>query len=274
VDCPNCHFQIGDESQVCPFCTFVIPAKRPGAAAPGEPLSFEELTPPLRPGPQEAPAAVPTEVEPIRPRKQSGALLYFLAAAAVGGFAYFRLSSKPALRPAMQSPAPPLAQVKRRAPTAAEAVDARPAEAPAAQKPKPAEPPPAPVAPAPAPPPPPPATYWEFEGQVYDILTLKPVPGVEMTFYSDEGNQQTKSGETGRFKMRLPALKSGGYRLVADHPDYSDEYFDDAGAGFRKMPLKQRASLRNSSPNNLPWTAQSPGSVRRDVVLFPLVPDR
>jgi hypothetical protein len=251
VDCPNCHFQIGDESEVCPFCTFVIPAKRPGAAA-----AFPQ-TPPS--------TAVPTEIEPIRARKQSGALLYFLAAAAIGTFVYFHLQSRPA-------PQPP-AQAMMKTPSAPEAAARRPSppqilETVVAQAPKPAEPPPEkPVAPAPA-------AFWEFEGQIYDMLTLTPIPGVEMTFYSDDGNQQTKSGKGGRYRMRLPALRAGGYRLVADHPDYADEYFDDAGADYRKMSLKQRAGLRNSSPNNLPWAAQGAASVRRDVVLFPLVPDR
>jgi len=179
-----------------------------------------------------------------------------------GAAAHHYIRSRPASEP--------LLPVELKTQTASDALDHLPAEAkPDAESKKPAGQQPAPKAPAALE-----GVSWDFEGQVYDMLTLKPVPGVEMTFYSDEGNHQTKSGKDGRYRISLPGLRSGGYRLQADHPDYADEYFDDPGSALRKAPLKQRAGLRNSNPTNLPWSADRKAPLRRDVVLFPFVPDR
>ena len=269
MDCPNCKFKIDDGSPVCPFCAFVIPKPKQdpntvGAPVDGAPASKEPL-PDIQivetPEPGFSPPAEIT-VDPVLAPKKSGGLLWLVAAGALGYGVYYHLL------PMMRSQPP--AEPAQAAPPPAAPAPPKPAEAPA-----PAQPPPAEAKPPEEPPKPAaPAAPWEFEGLVYDVVTLKPVPGVEMTFLSDANTVAGKTGPDGRFKLRLPALDRGSYRLVTDHPDYAEEYFDESVANYRKMPLPKRLTLRNVNPKHPVWMPAEGMPLQRSVALFPLAPDQ
>lgn len=238
------------------------PAAAASASAEPKPAQAGVQATPWQPPTPEPPSAsgdaktqpdfLPTEIEPIQAPGKSGVLLWLVAAAVIGGGVYAYIRMRPAPPPAQpQAPAKLVAQE----PKVDEGEVTKPSEPVKPKTPAPAD---APIAP------------WDFEGQIYDMLTLKPVPGVEMTFYSEEGNHQTKSGNDGRFKLRVPGLKTGVYRLITDHPDYVEDYFDDIEGSYRKQSLKKRAGMRATTPKNLPWNS----ALKRDIVLFPLVPDK
>ncbi|MFA6092926.1 MAG: carboxypeptidase-like regulatory domain-containing protein [Elusimicrobiota bacterium] len=120
-----------------------------------------------------------------------------------------------------------------------------------------------------------PVAEWIFEGRVHDILSFRPVARAALTFTAEDGSQSVSAnaGQDGNFHVRLPALHSGGYRLVVDHPDYAEDQFDDPAVAYGRMSLEQRARLRSKLPEKVSWTAKS-GHLRRIVWLFPLSPDR
>jgi hypothetical protein len=268
ADCPNCKFKIDENSGVCPFCAFVLPKKTQditlvgtplgGGPSAGAPVPNIEIISDVPDPAAQSPRAV--TVDSVAAPKNSGGLLWLVAAAAVGYGAYYHLLpmlNKPA--PAVQAPVKPEASLPIPAP--------KPAEVPAPEPPPPVEKPPEAKAPAA------PLSPWDFEGRVYDLVTLEPIAGVEMTFLSDENTVATKTNKDGRFKIKLPPMREG-YKLVTDHPDYAEEYFDESVAAYRKMPVGKRLLLRNVNPKHPAWITTEGAPLSRDVALFPLSPDQ
>lgn len=118
------------------------------------------------------------------------------------------------------------------------------------------------------------ADDWVFQGRLYDMISLKPVAGAELMLM-DSGEQNiftARSDAKGRYEFDVPAVK-GGYRLVVDHPYYLADYFDEKNPPYAKSPLSARRQLRAARPTHKPWIG-SGKPVRRDVILYPEIPDR
>jgi len=116
---------------------------------------------------------------------------------------------------------------------------------------------------------------WFFEGVVYDMISLKPVSGAEMLFM-DESESETYDAVTnsrGRYRVRLPSMPQG-YKLIVDHRDYLGMYFDEAAPSYRKISMSKRKQLRAARPKNAPWAGRIGRKNRRDIVLFPEIPDQ
>jgi hypothetical protein len=115
---------------------------------------------------------------------------------------------------------------------------------------------------------------WLFQGRIYDMISLKPVAGAELMLM-DKTEQEiytAQSDAKGGFEFDVPSVE-GGYRLVVDHPYYLADYFDEKSPPYHKTPLSQRRQLRAARPSHRPWTGGA-RSVRRDIVLYPEIPDR
>src|SRR6185295_1460059 len=103
-------------------------------------------------------------------------------------------------------------------------------------------PPPAPV---PAPPPSVPSgQQWQFEGQAYDLITLKPIPGAKLVFRaagSDQPSPPILSDANSRFKAYFqPNPGNSGYELTIQHPDYLDGYIDEMSPPLKEADLGDR----------------------------------
>ncbi|MFH1724135.1 MAG: carboxypeptidase-like regulatory domain-containing protein [Elusimicrobiota bacterium] len=126
------------------------------------------------------------------------------------------------------------------------------------------------------PPPPEPEGDWVFLGTVYDMITLKPIRDAQMLFLS--GSAQTDYDTTtdakGRYRIRLPASTRDDYRLIIDHPDYLADYFDEKSPSYRTVSLAVRQQLRSAKPKLEAWKGVVGKNARRDIVLFPEIPDR
>lgn len=88
-------------------------------------------------------------------------------------------------------------------------------------------------------------TEWRMRGVIYDLITLKPVPGVHMIFTDNETNSraQIKTDEQGRYRAVLPALQGRGYLVSLSKTGYQKSYLDPGTEGVADMPLERRAEI-------------------------------
>lgn len=86
---------------------------------------------------------------------------------------------------------------------------------------------------------------WKMRGTIYDLLTLKPVPGVHMIFTDNVTNSkaQIKTDEQGRYRVLLPSLQGRGYLVTLSKPGYEKSYLDPGTEGVADMPMDRREEL-------------------------------
>jgi hypothetical protein len=115
------------------------------------------------------------------------------------------------------------------------------------------------------PPPPEVVREWKLRGTVYDLATLKPLPGVQLTF-ADEGTNRsirTRSDASGRYRVIVPPLDGRGYAVTADKKGYSPNYLDPGTEGVQEKDEADRKSLSRDLSSTLsatPFTVQSAGA--------------
>jgi hypothetical protein len=117
------------------------------------------------------------------------------------------------------------------------------------------------------------ASQWAFYGRVYDLITLKPVAGVQLVF-SGGGSAGTTTDPDGRFSVVLARLSEGSYEIRASHPDYASPVFYESDIPYAKLPPAERRQLaRNAQDGDmtLPPLTDIAGedSLRRDLFLAP-----
>lgn len=115
---------------------------------------------------------------------------------------------------------------------------------------------------------------WVFKGRIYDMISLKPVAGASLMLMDKHEEQifTADSDAKGRYEFDVPEVE-GGYHLVVDHAYYLADYWDEKKLPYHKTPMSQRRQLRSSRPRHKPWIGGEK-TVRRDIVLFPEIPDR
>jgi hypothetical protein len=86
---------------------------------------------------------------------------------------------------------------------------------------------------------------WKMRGTIYDLITLKPVPGVHMIFTDNATNSkaQIKTDEQGRYRTILPALPGRGYLVTLSKTGYLKSYLDPGTEGVSDMPLERRKEI-------------------------------
>lgn len=285
-------FDVQPGTENCPFCNFVIP---PPPASADDPVPVDEHGTPTEPAPAVPvpdpesmvlegtlpPSPQPTSCEePAPPPPPAGAAgggalkLVVIAAAAFLAFKLGLLDNLLMLVGLASPPAPPPAAIAvpgpspQAAPEPARAAPYEPLSSgaggpiassetePEAQKPA-------------------PAAEWTFEGTVYDMLSFRPVKGVVLLFMTENEDEtfESRTDARGHFKIVLPP-RPGGYKLVADHPEYIGEYFDETAPSIKTWSLSKRRQMRAARPSHRPWAAKDGAPVRRDFVLFPDITDR
>lgn len=137
------------------------------------------------------------------------------------------------------------------------------------------EPPPPPVAAEPPPKPVKAVKEWKLRGTVYDLATLKPLSGVQLTFTDAESSRsiQTRSNSEGHYKALVPSLPDRGYAVTAEKNGYSPNYLDPSTEGVRSMSAAQRKELVGGLATTLSVTpAMLQGSAAPLVTDFFLAP--
>lgn len=115
---------------------------------------------------------------------------------------------------------------------------------------------------------------WQFEGAVYDVISLQPVFAAHLRFLDNKGETvgQTTTGDGGRYRVSLPPA-AGGYTLTVSQPDYTEKYIDEIDPPFREVDREQRLLLSESAARNRPWVGVLKKTVRRDFVMVPRSPE-
>lgn len=86
---------------------------------------------------------------------------------------------------------------------------------------------------------------WRMRGAVYDLVTLKPVPGAHMVFLDNATNSRAQivTDSRGRYRAILPALSDRGYLVSLSKPGYVKSYLNPGTEGVADMPLDRRREL-------------------------------
>ncbi|MDD5303662.1 MAG: carboxypeptidase-like regulatory domain-containing protein [Elusimicrobia bacterium] len=86
---------------------------------------------------------------------------------------------------------------------------------------------------------------WKMRGVIYDLITLKPVPGVHMIFTDNVTNSraQIKTDAEGRYRVLLPTLPGRGYLVTLSKTGYEKSYLDPGTEGVAEMPLERRQEI-------------------------------
>lgn len=89
------------------------------------------------------------------------------------------------------------------------------------------------------------AVEWRMRGVIYDLITLKPVPGVHMIFTDNVTNSkaQIKTDSEGRYRVMLPSLPGRGYLVSLSNPGYEKAYLDPGTEGVQEMTLDRRTEI-------------------------------
>jgi hypothetical protein len=295
IPCPGCSTALEPASTVCPICT--------------RPRGKLEIT---------RAYATLREMEKQRKRRPFVLAVYLLAAGAAGWLVYrfhepviaFAVSARaragvfieqtldsavpaprPAAAPPIESAPAPAASVSPAFSPLPEGRASKPPESGATGR---AAPPPAASA-APKPPARPahvedlpfppfdPTTQWAFYGRIYDVITLKPVAGAQLsvTVVGQDGRLPyggafaMPSDEDGRFMAVLRRLPEGStYELRAQRAGYASPALYESDIPYATLPLPERRSIvRNAQDGDMtlpPLTdITGEGSMRRDVFLAP-----
>ncbi|MFI5346510.1 MAG: carboxypeptidase regulatory-like domain-containing protein [Elusimicrobiota bacterium] len=97
---------------------------------------------------------------------------------------------------------------------------------------------------------------WKLRGMVYDLTTLKPLSGCQLTFTDLETNRNitTRTNSEGRYRALVPSLPERGYTVKAEKSGYSPNYLDPATEGVRSMSAAQRKELAKGLSDTLSET--------------------
>ncbi len=120
-------------------------------------------------------------------------------------------------------------------------------------------------------------TEWRMRGAIYDLITLKPVPGVNMIFTDNETNSrvQIQTDELGRYRAILPPLAGRGYLVTLSKPDYEKSYLNSGAKGVGQMTLARRKKLAKELSSSIVEPALlEPRSAAPLVTDFHLAPTR
>ena len=112
---------------------------------------------------------------------------------------------------------------------------------------------------------------WKLRGQVFDLTTLKPLAGCQLTFTDPETNQNivTRTNSEGRYRAIVPPLSDRGYTVTAAKNGYSPNYLDPGTEGVPAMSAAQRKDLAKGLSATL---TASPASIQA-ISAAPLVTD-
>ena len=119
-------------------------------------------------------------------------------------------------------------------------------------------------------------SQWVFYGRVYDLITLLPVPDVQLSFSSVASGAANgaRSDADGRFAVVLPRLSQGSYEIRGAHSGYASPALYEPDIPYSRLPLAERREIAlNAQDGDMPLPpltdVAGEASVRRDVFLAP-----
>ena len=117
---------------------------------------------------------------------------------------------------------------------------------------------------------------WTIKGKAYDLISLKEVAGVRLTFKDSETGKGTEvvTDQSGSYSIELKVLKDGGYLAEASHKGYLEDYLEDMEPSYSTQDIVRRKEALNLSATSrilhLPISPESAGSLfQYDIFLLP-----
>ncbi len=117
---------------------------------------------------------------------------------------------------------------------------------------------------------------WSVRGLAYDLFTLKPVAGAQVSFTSRDSGEvfRARSDAAGRYGLRLPRVSSGGYDIAVRHIRYQQIYLEENEPPYRSMSGERRqeaaSQMLQSAVLHIPFLpAPEEQTVEHDLVLLP-----
>jgi hypothetical protein len=118
---------------------------------------------------------------------------------------------------------------------------------------------------------------WRMVGRVFDLMTLKPVPGARLIFKdpSTRRSYKAKADAQGRFKAAVPS-NVDGYNLSVGTPKYRSVYMEDWIPSVTLLPREKRQEIAQelgSKPQEEDHVFSTSGEeIEKSYVLIP-IPD-
>ncbi|HAM35831.1 MAG TPA: hypothetical protein DEB40_12130 [Elusimicrobia bacterium] len=306
--CPNCGAEVTEDSHKCPFCgcSFdqienALSEARPDAKGLPRASRRERAAPPDPPPPPGRIENITREITRLSSRLQAeppiglwvagtGAFvaLVFVAATCLTLRSDVKEGQPPETAASFPAAGPKVAKKDKPGslPKSGSKIKSAPAPSPA-RVPKPASEPinpappvprqrpahPAARVPAPRPAlsiPSTPSPRWIFLGQVYDLISLQPISGAQLTFRDASGNVRgsTITRQDGGYRIALPSLRGGSYALAVKHQDYQVKYIDEISPPFKEVSAAERRQLADLAARARPWIGKTNGSTQRDFVMI------
>lgn len=90
-----------------------------------------------------------------------------------------------------------------------------------------------------------PGTEWRLRGVVYDLVSLKPISGCELTFTDSATRSREKcvTDSKGRYKITLAPLSGRGYQVTLVKSGYASNYLNPSTEDVAQMPAPSRVEL-------------------------------
>ncbi|OGR97281.1 MAG: hypothetical protein A2V88_17600 [Elusimicrobia bacterium RBG_16_66_12] len=100
---------------------------------------------------------------------------------------------------------------------------------------------------------------WRLRGHVYDLSTLRPVPGCALVFVDDQAGRrvETRSRDDGSYRVVAAPLPDRGYSASLSKQGYSPAYLNPGTEGVPQMPAAQRNELSKELSVTLTFTPYS-----------------
>lgn len=117
-------------------------------------------------------------------------------------------------------------------------------------------------------------TEWRFRGKVFDMITLEPIPGVQLAFKDPQSGRkvQTLTDSKGGYRLIVPALPAGAYSIVIDDPRYASAYMNPWGESVPALSEAVRLKTAYELTRSLdpPYDVQGgPTPVETDLYIAP-----
>ncbi|MFA5141192.1 MAG: carboxypeptidase-like regulatory domain-containing protein [Elusimicrobiota bacterium] len=120
------------------------------------------------------------------------------------------------------------------------------------------------------------ASNWVLRGRLIDLVTFKPVEGVELALMdagSNEAFKSTVSGSDGSFRFKKVPPNSQGYLLTVRHADYLPKYVLDKNQAYKSMSEDQRKEearrFVRMTPSNPTLFSRGEAEIEQDFIMIP-----
>lgn len=120
------------------------------------------------------------------------------------------------------------------------------------------------------------AANWILRGRLIDLVTFRPVEGVELTLVdagSNESFKSTESAADGSFRFKKIPPNSQGYLLTVRHQDYLPKYVLDKDQSYKSMGEDQRKEearrFVRTTPSNPTLFSRGESEIDQDFIMIP-----